>query len=193
MAVEAGAASPAAPSKRAAGGKKPATSIGRVRLRLTLFLALLLCLLGLAGAEGASLLQRAIRIPTADDIAQRVCTAYQRQDYDLLAQTVDPAATPPEVPGPFDAAAKADLTGQLKALDAQAGPVAACSYKAVAFDVQGQGQTQATDHRQYIFTMTRGHGQSVAYTTLMTLVRQRDGSWLVSRTSNFVGGPGGAG
>lgn len=188
MAARAGAASPAAPARRESQRQR-AKANGRVRLRLTLALALALCLLGVAGAESAALLQRALRIPTADDIAQRVCTAYQRHDYDVLLQTIDPATAPPEVPGPFDAAAKAELTGQLKALDAQAGPVASCSFKAMALDAQAQ----AADHRQYIFSMTRGHGQAVIYTTLMTLVRQADGNWLVARTSNFVGGPGGAG
>ncbi len=188
MAAKASAASPAPPATTSSRRRR-GIGIRRVRLRLTLSLALLLCLLGIAGAESAALLLRALRIPTADDIAQRVCTAYQRQDYDVLVQAIDPAASPPEVPGPFDAAARADLTGQLKALDTQAGPVTVCSFKALVSDAQAQ----ATDHRQYIFTMTRGHGQPMVYTTLMTIVREADGSWLVTRTSNFVGGPGGAG
>jgi hypothetical protein len=58
--------------------------VRRLRLRVTLALALLLLVGGIISAIGASLLQQALRTPTADDIAQRVCTAYQRQDYDLL-------------------------------------------------------------------------------------------------------------
>jgi hypothetical protein len=157
--------------------------MGRLRLRVTLALALLLMVGGVIAAIGASLLQQALRIPTADDIAQRVCTAYQRQDYDLLLAQIDPAPIPPAVPGPFDAAARNALEDQLRALDAAAGAVTHCSYK----ELTG-GARQPADQRHYFYSMQR----HVLYTMAMSLTSQPDGSWKLTRDSDFIGGPANA-
>jgi hypothetical protein len=181
----AGAASPPAgtagrQNKQANAGK---LTIRRVRRRLTLALALALLLIGAAGAESAALLQRALRIPTAEDIAQRVCTAFQQRDYDLLLDQIDPAPVPPAVPGPFDPNARSALASQLKALDAQAGAVTTCQYTELA--ANGQGRQQGPAQLQFIFSMKRAHG--AVYTAPMTLVQQTDGGWKVSRASSFTG------
>jgi hypothetical protein len=153
--------------------------VGRLRLRVTLALALLLVIGGANAAIGASLLQQALRTPTADDIAQRVCTAYLRQDYDLLLAQIDPAPIPPTVPGPFDAAARNALQGQLRALDGSAGSVTQCVYK----EVSAAGQP--ANLRQYLYSMQR----RVLYTQAMDLARQSDGSWKLTRASDLLGGP----
>jgi len=187
-----GGAGAASPPARAAGPKDKTTSAGKltirqVRLRLTLALALALLLIGAAGAESAVLLERALRIPTAADIAQRVCTAYQRQDYDLLLDQIDPAPVP-GMSGPFDRNAKNTLVSQLKALDAQAGAVTSCTYTELAAgQASGQAaQQQVPARRQFLFSMKRARGS--LYTAPMTLLQQADGGWKVSRASSFIGG-----
>src|SRR5262249_19691014 len=173
--------SPAIHPARGRQGRSPKLSKKRLRFRVTLLLALLLLLLGLAGAEGAVLLQHALRMPSADDIAQRVCTIYLRQDYDLLLDQIDPTPLPPVHSDPFNAEARRALLDQLKNLDASAGKVKRCGYEALAFDTGAQPPPL---QRQYLFTMER----NATYTTVMTLARQSDGSWKVSRDSNFLGG-----
>jgi hypothetical protein len=150
---------------------------------VTLTLALLLLLLGLAGAKSVALLQDALRTPSADDIAQRACTIYQRQDYNFLLDQIDPTPLPPAYPNPFDANARHALLDQLESLDASVGKVTQCSYRALTFD--NNDQSSQANQRQYVFTMER----STTYTTVMTLARQPDGSWKISRDSNFFGGP----
>jgi hypothetical protein len=182
-------AAPSAPPARAqpqpaeTPARRAASSVGRTRLRVTLALALALVAAGLGAAEAATLLQRALRTPTADDIAQRICTAYERQDYDLLLSQIDPTPIPPAVPGPFDAGAKAALVGELRAEDGSAGPVTQCSYKVLVVNAPAP----PADQRQYFFSMQRG----VLYTSLMTLARQHDDTWLIQRDSNFLGAPAG--
>jgi hypothetical protein len=177
-----GKAAQESPAGRAQGtqGGRASIDVGRLRLRVTLALALLLLVGGVISAIGASLLQQALRTPTADDIAQRICTAYQRQDYDLLLAQIDPTPIPPAVPGPFDAAARNALESQLRALDAVARDVTQCSYKELA-----AGARQPADQRHYLYSMQRG----VLYTMAMSLTSQPDGSWKLTRDSDFLGGP----
>lgn len=153
----------------------------RVRLRVTLALLLALTVSGLAATEGAVLLERALRTPSADDIAQRICTAFLDQNYDLLVSQIDPATIAPNVNTPWDAHAQAALVAQLNTEDEALGRVTQCTYKAFAF---GNGPQAATT-RQYLFSMQR----TKLYSTGMNLVRQGDGSWLIARDSDFLGVP----
>jgi hypothetical protein len=162
----------------------PRMGLGRLRLRVTLALLLALTVSGLASAEGAALLQRALRTPSADDIAQRICTAYLAQNYDLLASQIDPATIAPNVTAPWDAHAQAALLEQLHTEDAALGRVTHCAYSALAF---GAGPRPATT-RQYLFSMQRAK----PYSTGMNLNRQADGGWLIARDSDFLGVPAGA-
>jgi len=154
-------------------------SLRRLRLRVTLALLLALTVSGLAATEGAVLLERALRTPSADDIAQRICTAFLDQNYDLLVSQIDPAMIAPNVNTPWDAHAQAALMAQLHTEDEALGRVTQCTYKAFAF---GSGPQAATT-RQYLFSMQRAK----LYSTGMNLDRQGDGSWLIARDSDFLG------
>ena len=178
---EAGAATPAVQPARGRRRRSPRLSRRRLRFRVTLALALLLLLLGLAGSEGAVLLQHALRTPSADDIAQRVCTIYLREDYTFLLDQIDPTPLPPAHSDPFNPEARRALLDQLKNLDTSAGKVKRCGYKALTFDTSAQPPPR---QRQYLFTMER----NTTFTTVMTLALQSDGSWKISRDSNFLGG-----
>jgi hypothetical protein len=153
----------------------------RSALRLTLLLALLLLLVGLAGAGALRLLLHAMRPPTADDTAQLVCTAFTQQNYDLLVAQVDPAPVPPAATGRFDANA---LRTQLTTLDGAQGKVTTCSYKQLAFSNLASGGTSL----QYIFTIHRAQ-TSAPVSLVMILVHEADGSWKLSRGSDFLGNP----
>jgi hypothetical protein len=142
-------------------------------------------LIGAAGAGAMQLLQHAMRTPTADDAAQLVCTAYTTQSYDTLLSVVDPTPVPPTQAGSFDAAAKVSLANALKELDAGSGDVTSCSYKQLKFN--NLAQTGPT--LQYILTMRRAN-VTVDISMQIKLVRQPDGSWKVSRDSDFTGIPG---
>jgi hypothetical protein len=159
----------------------------RATLQLTVLLAIVLLLLGEAGGSSLSLLRYAMREPTADDIAQLVCNAYERQDYALLIAHVDPAPAPPDNAGTFDATAKDQLRTQLQTLDASAGKVTKCTEKSFRF-----GNTSAGEEKQvqYAFIMTRANNPDKPFNTLMTLVQVSGKGWLVSRNSNFLGTQG---
>lgn len=177
-----------APPKNAGNPRTSATSAaerGGSALRATLLLAVLLALVGVAGGGALNLLQHAMRVPTADDTAQLVCTAYSQQNYDLLLQQIDPAPVPPSNTGAFDANA---LRSQLKSLDASQGDVASsgttpgCTYKQLDFSNISVGNNAL----QYAFTLHRAHA-SKDFNLIMTLVRESDGTWKISRASNFTG------
>ena len=176
------------PRQVAAPGAPPAprkgAGLGRLRFRVTLALLLALMVAGLASTEGAVLLQRALRTPTADDIAQRVCTAYLTQDYGLLVSQIDPATILPNVTTPWDAQAQAALVGQLHIEDAALGQVTHCTYLELA---ASKGQ-QPANTRQYLFSMQRAK----LYSTGMDFNRQGDASWLIARDSDFLGVPAGS-
>jgi hypothetical protein len=126
-----------------------------------------------------------MRTPTADDAAQLICTAYATQSYDTLLSIVDPTPVPPTQTGPFDAAAKTALTNALKDLDAGSGNVTSCSYKQLKFN----NIAQTGSPLQYILTMRRTN-VTVDISMQINLVRQPDGTWRVSRGSDFTGIPG---
>ena len=175
----------------AAGGtagvapKRPVKVNRTAALRLTLLLAILLLLVGFAGIGAVQLLQRAMRLPTSDDIAQLVCTAYTTQNYDELLTIVDPTPAQPAQTGPFDDATRTALAKTLKDLDTGSGKVTSCTYQEPKFD----NVPQTGSRLQYVLTMRRSN-VTLDITMLITLVRQPDGSWKVWRGSDFTGIPG---
>lgn len=159
----------AAPKKPDVGGAS-----GGTRLRVTIVLALLLILVGVAAAGAVRLLEHAMRAPTADDTAQLVCTAFQHQDYSLLLQQIDPAPVPPAASDKFDATI---LRQQLMSLDASQGVVTSCRYNQLNTNV---------NPLQYDYTLRRA--RTTAPITLLVLIQhESDGTWKVSRGSNLIG------
>jgi hypothetical protein len=156
-------------------------------LRLTLLLMIVLLALGVVGLASLSLLHFSTQTSplTQDETVQRICTAYQTQNYDLLVAQIDPSPIPPAITGPFSDAAKQALIGELKALDASDGPVTQCQVRRLTFNNLPPDPTRT----QYEFTITRADALK-QFTLMMTLVRQSDGSWKIARNSNFLGTPG---
>ena len=156
-------------------------------------LFIVLMLLGGAGAGSYLLLQQVTRNPTAADVAQRVCTAYTTQNYQLLIDQIDPApvagqnALPTGVSssGPFNSQVKSELVDTLKSLDASAGPVTSCQQHQIAF----KGTSARPTSIQFVFTMRRADTPKVAYSAVMNLVRSNS-TWKITRDSNFTSTPG---
>lgn len=161
----------AAPKKPAAAGVRAGTT-----LRVTIVLALLLLLIGVAGAGALKLLVHAMRPPTSADTAQLVCTAFQRQDYPLLIQQIDTAPVPPATTGRFDAAA---LSAQLANLDATDGTVTACKYIKI-----GANDNPA----QYSFTLQRSRAKSLT-SLVVYVIHESDGSWKIRSDSELANPP----
>lgn len=161
---------------------------GSGTLRLTLLLMIVLLALGVVGLASLSLFHNstpATPPPTRDEVVQRICTAYQTRNYDLLVAQIDPRAIPPAITT-FTDAAKQALIGELRALDASDGPVTQCQVRRLTFNNLPPDPSRA----QYELTITRAGTLSKQYTLLMTLVHQPDGSWKIARDSNFLGTPG---
>jgi hypothetical protein len=156
-------------------------------------LFILLILLGGAGAVSYVLLEQVTRNPTAADVAQRVCTAYTTQNYQLLIDQIDPTPIagqgilPSSVSssGPFSSQVKSELVDTLKSLDASAGPVTSCQQHQLAF----KGSSARPTSIQFVFTMRRADTPKVTYSAVMNFVR-RNGTWMITRDSNFTGTPG---
>ena len=166
---------------------------GRGRLGLFLVLVISLLLLGVAGAGSYALLLQVTAAPTVTDIAERVCTAYTTQNYQLLINQIDPTPIPGATPlpggaspsGPFDANAKNQLVSELQTLDVNYGPVVNCQQHQL---VNGSGVADTSNSAQFIFLMHRSDTPNVTYSCLMNFVRQ-SGNWMVTRDSNFTGTP----
>jgi len=156
-------------------------------------LFIVLMLLGGAGAGSYLLLQQVTRNPTAADVAQRVCTAYTTQNYQLLIDQIDPApvagqnslSTGVSSSGPFNSQVKSELVDTLKALDASAGPVTSCQQHQLAF----KGTSAQPTSIQFVFTMHRADTPKVTYSAVMNFVRST-GTWKITRDSNFTSTPG---
>ena len=162
---------------------------GSATLRLTLLLMIALLALGVVGLASLSLFQFTLHTSpplTQNDTVQRICTAYQTRNYDLLVAQIDPSPIPPANTGPFSDAAKRALIGELQALDASDGPVTRCQVQRLTFNNLPPDPTRA----QYSFTITRAYDLSKQFTLMITLVHQPDGSWKIARDSNFLGTPG---
>jgi hypothetical protein len=161
---------------------------GSATLRLTLLLMIVLLALGVVGLASLSLFRLPPHQPplTQDAVVQRICTAYQTRNYDLLVAQIDPSPIPPAITGPFSDAAKRALIGELQALDASDGTVTQCQVHRLTFNNLPPDPTRT----QYTFTITRADDLSKQFILMMTLVHQPDGSWKIARDSNFLGTAG---
>jgi hypothetical protein len=164
---------------------------GHGRLVLWMVLVIVLSLLGGAGAGSYGLLEQVTRTPTVTDIAQRVCTAYTTQNYQLLVNQVDsgPVTGGSTLPngfnlsGPFDSNAKNQLTNALKTLDTDFGRVTSCQQHQLVY--QGTANPSVV---RFIFVMHRSGTPNVVYSCLMNF-SEASGSWMITRDSNFIGTP----
>lgn len=165
---------------------------GHGRLVLWIVLVIVLSLLGGAGAGSYALLEQVTRTPTVTDIAQRVCTAYTTQNYQLLIDQIDsgPITGGSSLPngfnlsGPFDSNARNQLTSALKSLDTNFGRVTSCQQHQLVY--QGTANPSVV---RFIFVMHRSGTPNVVYSCLMNFT-EASGSWMVTRDSNFIGTPG---
>jgi hypothetical protein len=176
------------------GDQASSKDAGRNVLGLWMVLVTILLLLGVAGAGSFALLQQVTRMPTAADIAQRVCTAYTTQNYQLLINQIDPTpvaeptTTPGEISsnGSFDTTAQNQLISTLKGLDKSAGIVTSCHQRQIVFT----GSAANPGSVQFVFLMQRAgtsNGTSSGtYSSLMNFVQHSD-TWMVARDSNFIG------
>ena len=145
---------------------------GHGQLGLWVLLVISLLLLGVAGASSYTLLQQVTETPTVTDIAERVCTAYTAQNYQLLINQIDPSPVAGATPlpggntasGPFDADAKNELVNELKSLDANFGPVTFCQQHQLVLN----GTAPTSPEVQFEFVMHRSGTPNVTYSCLMT-------------------------
>lgn len=172
--VEQGAGAP----QRGGAGAPRSGSAGRV----TLVLLVVLVALGVLGAgsmwalNGSQVPAVASTLSPQDQLATRICTAYQTHNYDLLIANIDPAPVPPTAPTDFTAAAQKAFGANLKALDSQSGAVTQCSFKQIA--------PVSAGHQHYGFQMTRAKGRQS--TQVMDFVQEKDGTWKIARDSQFT-------
>lgn len=160
-------------SPRSAGG---GAARAGTTLRVTIALALLLLLVGIAGAGALKLLVHAMRLPTAADTAQTVCTAFQRQDYNLLLQQIDPSPVPGGSTSTFNGSA---LRTQLVGLDANEGTVSSCKYIQIGSSVHPA---------QYSFTLQRTHTKATT-SLVIYIIQEPDGSWKLRSDSELANPP----
>jgi hypothetical protein len=150
---------------------------------LTLLFMIVLLALGTVGLASLSLFQFGARTSAQQDTLQRICTAYQTQNYDLLVAQIDPTPIPPAVPDPFTDAAKQAILSELQALDTSAGTVTQCQAHRLVFASVSADPT----HVPYGFTLIRARDPSKQISLTMTLVRQSNGDWKIARDSDFLG------
>jgi hypothetical protein len=164
---------------------------GHGRLVLWVVLVIVLSLLGGAGAGSYELLEQVTRSPTVTDIAQRVCTAYTTQNYQLLINQIDSGpitggSTLPNgfnLSGPFNSNAKDQLTNALKSLDTNFGRVTSCQQHQLVY--QGVANSSVV---RFLFVMHRSGTPNVVYSCLMNFT-EVSGGWMLTRDSNFIGTP----
>ncbi|HEX8731323.1 MAG TPA: hypothetical protein VF725_04595 [Ktedonobacterales bacterium] len=151
---------------------------------ITVALALLLTLVGLAG-YGAALLLRETLAPqppaiaaSAASLSAYVCDALKHKDYQGLVAVIDPATVSPTVTDAFDPAA---TVAALRAEDARAGVVVACAV--APYPPGSVVSSPSVTHLR--LTLRRAHG--AASTTTLTLA-QTSGQrgWLIERDSGFL-------
>ena len=169
--------SPRTPAGGARSSRPSPSNRGRLALVMTLALAVLLAGAGFGAVRAAELLQHAMHVLlTPTDLARATCTAYTTQTYALLTAQIDPTPIPPANSDAFNPAAVAT---QLRAVDKIQGTTQRCDI----------GQFSATGSTgQYSFTLHRTHVQS-AIALVLILREQSDGSWKISRETNFTGAP----
>ncbi len=143
------------------------------RISLLLFATFLLVGLALLGAQG--ILQRALNAPNPSSLADHVCADFKAQDYQDLANQVDPTSGASDAE-PYSAAA---LRTQLISLDRIQGQVTRCD--------PGQVATSAPDRAQALLVMRRQR-QDAPGTVLLVMRRGDDGAWKISRETNLTPG-----
>jgi hypothetical protein len=159
-----------------ASSTSPRVSSRRRRtLTITLTLAAFVGLAGFGAVRAAELLQHALRpLPGPADIANTACTAYSTQNYVLLTQQIDPAPVPPSNSDPFNPAV---VQTQLRALDKIQGAVQRC-------DLGHFTASSAGGQYPIILERTQHTGP---ITVALVLHQRQDGSWKISRETNFAG------
>lgn len=146
-------------------------------LRLTLALALVLLLAGLAGLEAAALLEAALRPPLPGDEASAVCDYLLSRDYEALAGEMDPAPAGAST-DPFTQEA---FVAQLRALDAREGTVRTCALRQLGADSDGATVLYSLTLRRTRILDPLG--------SLVVVHRRSDGRWVLSRSSTFYDAP----
>lgn len=170
----------APPAKAAArrGAQAPTTLI-------TVALALLLTLVGLAGYGAALLLREALAPRPPSEAASPgalsayVCAALKRQDYQGLMRYIDPAPIPPTVTDAFDPTA---TIAALRASDASAGVVVSCVASSYI-----PGSVVTTPGVAYErLALRRAHATATATATLTLAQMSGQRGWLIERDSGFL-------
>jgi hypothetical protein len=152
----------------------------RTLLNQTLLLMCALLVVGAAGIAALLLLDHATRPPTSDDIAARICTAYKTQNYSTIIKQVNGTYQGQIGPsGPFDATAQKQLTNTLTNADKRYGKVRTCTPSEVS-----DNRTQAGEIRTYNLIIQRSP-PSQPVTLAVYLVKGSDGSWYITRGSDF--------
>lgn len=156
-------------------GARQSGSAGRVTIALIVVL-LALGALGAGSLWALNGVQLAAPTSSQDQLAGRVCTAYQTRNYDSLIANIDPTPVPPTQITSFNDAAKKSLTTNLQAQDSQNGPVTRCTFQQIS--------AVAASHLHYGFNMTRAKGRQS--TQVMDFVQEKDGTWKIARDSQFL-------
>lgn len=161
---------------------------GQSTTLLTVVLALALLAVGVAGYQAAMLLTTAVYGPTgvsasSSNLANYVCFALLRQDYQRLGAYIDPAPIPPAVTGTFDART---TLARLRTLDTDQGVVTACSVAPY-----GAGRVVSSDGSvSYRLTLRRAKAAGPASGALV--LRERTTAppdWQIERDSSFLIAP----
>jgi hypothetical protein len=146
-------------------------------LTISLTLAALVVLTGIGAVRAAELLQHAVRpSASATGVAATACTAYSTQNYALLTGQIDPTPVPPSNNDPFNPAV---VQTQLRALDKIQGTVQRCDLGHLTPNSTGG---------QYPISLHRSHTSGPITVVLIVRV-QTDGTWKISRETNFAGVP----
>ncbi|HEX6540968.1 MAG TPA: hypothetical protein VF040_04375 [Ktedonobacterales bacterium] len=146
------------------------------RYRASLLLALALLLLGTAAAYGATQLQGAISRQMRADAASAICASFQNQEYDALAEMVDPAPITPVAAQTFN---RKTLIAQLQSIDQHQGRVSACSWHLLQAD---------DESATYVFSLSRPQ-TPVPIGMLVIFRHEPTGDWRISRRSPFTSAP----
>jgi hypothetical protein len=147
-----------------------------IRYRATVLLAISLLLLGGVAAFGAVRLRQVISLHMRADTAAAICSTLQRQQYETLANMIDPAPVPPLATDAFN---PRTFEAQLHALDQHQGAVTSCAARPLQLD---------DESATYTFTLSRTHA-AAPIGMLVILRHEPDNGWRISRRSSFTSTP----
>jgi hypothetical protein len=159
----------------------PRRTLRRRAWRLSLVLAIPLIAALLAAVQVDRVLQWALRTPTVTDEASAVCDYLLSQNYDALANEMDPNSAPAGASsGPFDRAA---FVAGLRALDASDGRVTSCALSQIG---TAAAANTAGSAPEVVFAMTVRRAQvSYPLGALVVVRAAADGRLRLSRASTF--------